>query len=64
MFARILDEAKSRQTSLSGILLVEAEQSAWRDRLADQPAVSVLQQPVKYKQLVHAIRDLLGKPRS
>jgi eukaryotic-like serine/threonine-protein kinase len=60
MFARILAEAKSRKTALSGILLVDPEQGEWRERLADQPAVSVLVQPVKFKHLVSAIRALTG----
>jgi len=62
MFARILAEAKSRQTTLRGILLVDPDQADWRERLADQPAVMVLVQPVKYKHLVRAIRALTGEP--
>jgi eukaryotic-like serine/threonine-protein kinase len=60
MFARILAEAKSRKTALCGILLVDPTQEEWRDRLADQPGVAVLVQPIKFKHLVSAIRDLTG----
>jgi serine/threonine protein kinase len=60
VFQRILDEALKQQITWRGILLVDPEQADWRDRLAGQSAVSVLVQPVKYRQLLGAIRDLLA----
>jgi eukaryotic-like serine/threonine-protein kinase len=59
IFQRVLDEAKRQQTPCRGILLVEPEHADWRDRMADFPQITVLVQPVNYKQLLGAIRDLL-----
>jgi CheY-like chemotaxis protein len=58
MFARILQEAVSRQLRCRGILLVDPQQGDWRDRLAGQHGVSVLVHPIRFKQLLGAIRDL------
>ena len=59
VFERIVEEARRASIPCSGILLVDPEQMHWRDKLAGQPHISVLMQPVKYKQLVGAIKDLL-----
>jgi serine/threonine protein kinase len=58
VFQRILEEAQRQQISCCGILLVDPEQAEWRDRLVGQSGISVLVQPVKYRQLLGAIRDL------
>ncbi len=60
VFQRILEEAQRQQISCGGILLVDPEQADWRDRLAEQAGVSVLVQPVKYLQLLNAIRERLA----
>ncbi len=58
VFQRILDEAKRQQIPCNGILLVDAEQAEWRDRMAGAAGISVLVHPIKYKQLLGAIKDL------
>lgn len=58
VFQRILDEAKRQHATCNGILLVDPEQADWRDRMAGAEGISVLVQPVKYKQLLGAIKDL------
>jgi eukaryotic-like serine/threonine-protein kinase len=59
VFQQIFDEAKRQNRQYGGILLVDPEQADWRDRMAGEPRISVLVQPIKYKQLLGAIRDLL-----
>jgi len=59
VFERILEDARRQQVACSGILLVDPEQSEWRDKMTGRPGISVLVQPVMYKQLLGAIRELL-----
>ncbi len=58
VFQRILDEAKRQQSRCNGILLVDPAHADWRDRMAGAEGISVLVQPVKYKQLLGVIKDL------
>jgi serine/threonine protein kinase len=58
VFQRILDEAKRQQTPCNGILLVDPEQADWQEKMAESPGTSVLVQPVNYKQLLDAIKEL------
>jgi hypothetical protein len=58
VFQRILDEAKRQQTPCNGILLVDPEQADWQAKMAESPGTSVLVQPVNYKQLLDAIKEL------
>jgi serine/threonine protein kinase len=64
LFQRVMDEAERQRRLLRGILLVEPEHASWRDHYAGQPGVSVLMQPVKYKQLLGAIRDLVSDEKT
>ena len=59
VFQHVLEEAQRQQIRCGGILLVDAAQADWRDRMADLPTAAVLVQPVNYRQLLAAIRDLL-----
>jgi serine/threonine protein kinase len=59
IFQRILGDAQRDQLSCRGVLLVDPEQASWRDRLAEDGRIAVLVQPVKFRQLLDAIRDLL-----
>ena len=59
VFQRILEESQRQQIPCRGILLVDPAQSEWRERLAAQPSTAVLVQPVKYRQLLGAIQELL-----
>jgi serine/threonine protein kinase len=59
VFQRILQEAQRQQIPCRGVLLVDPAQSEWRERLAAQAGTAVLVQPVKYKQLLTAIQELL-----
>lgn len=61
IFERILNDARRQKISCAGVLLIDEDQLRWKDRLADQPQAAVLVQPVKYKQLVGAIKELLDK---
>ena len=58
VFQRILDEAKRQHAACNGILIVDAEQAEWRERLASNDRVSVLVQPINFKQLLETIREL------
>jgi serine/threonine protein kinase len=58
VFQRIFEEAQRQQVSCNGILMIDPEQAEWQERMAEQESVTVLVQPVKYRQLVEAIREL------
>jgi DNA-binding response OmpR family regulator len=59
VFERVLGEAQRQQNPCRGILMVDPGQADWQERMADKSGVAVLVQPVKYRQLVEAIRGLL-----
>jgi serine/threonine protein kinase len=56
---RVMEQAERQKIHCGGILLINEEQSRWKERLAEKASVAVLVQPVKFKQLVGAIRGLL-----
>ncbi len=56
VFERIMEDAKSQKLDCGGILLLQNENADWQDRMAEYANVQVLIQPVKYRQLVQAIR--------
>ena len=59
VFERIMDDVKSQQLKCGGVLLLNDEHTNWQKRMAEYPSVEVLMQPVKYKQLLQAIRSFL-----
>jgi serine/threonine protein kinase len=58
-FETIMEEARSQELGCRGILLLSEEQADWQERLAGFPGVATLIQPVKYRQLLQTIKELL-----
>jgi serine/threonine protein kinase len=61
VFEKIMDDAQRQNVACKGILMLNNDQSAWKERIAEFPAATTLMQPVKYKQLLQAIRSQLGE---
>jgi CheY-like chemotaxis protein/tRNA A-37 threonylcarbamoyl transferase component Bud32 len=62
VFERIMDDAKRQGLGCRGILMLGADQVEWKDRLTEYAdRIATLTQPIKYKQLLQTIRDLLAK---
>lgn len=59
VFERIMDDVKTLELKCGGILLLHDEHTDWQKRMADYAGVVVLIQPVKYKQLLQAIRSFV-----
>jgi serine/threonine protein kinase len=60
VFERIIDDARRQQVRCHGILMLKAGQEAFAERVKEFSGVQTLMQPIKYKQLLGAIRTLLG----
>ena len=60
VFERIMDDVKRQGIPCCGILMLNSEQDQWRQRMAEYPGVATLIQPIKYKQLLKTIRELMG----
>jgi eukaryotic-like serine/threonine-protein kinase len=58
-FESIMEEARRKRIACRGILLLSEEQAGWQERLAEFGGVATLIQPVKYRQLLQTIKDLL-----
>jgi len=58
-FESIMEEARRQRRPCRGILLLSEEQAEWQERLAEFPAAATLIQPVKYRQLLQTIKDVL-----
>jgi serine/threonine protein kinase len=56
VFERIMEDVAKHELPCAGILILTAEHTEWQERMAEYANVTVLTQPVKYKQLLHAIR--------
>jgi CheY-like chemotaxis protein len=61
VFERIMEDAHRQNLPSRGILMLNPEQEDWRDRMAEFSHVTVLIQPIKYKQLLKAIKQTLGE---
>jgi len=59
VFERIMDDVQRQNLPCKGILMINADQEKWRERAEEFTAAAVLTQPIKYKQLLKAIRDQL-----
>jgi serine/threonine protein kinase len=59
VFERIMDDVKNHNLKCGGILLLHEEHTNWQKRMADYPSVAALIQPIKYKQLLQAIRSFI-----
>jgi serine/threonine protein kinase len=61
VFERIMEDAHRQNLPCKGILMLNPEQTEWRDRMAEYKHVAVLIQPIKYKQLRKTIKEQLGE---
>jgi serine/threonine protein kinase len=62
VFERIMDDVKNQELKCGGIILLHHDHTDWQKRMAEYPGVMVLIQPVKYKQLLQAIRSFVQAP--
>lgn len=60
VFERIMDDAQRQNIKCRGILMLGEDQVVWQDRLESTEGMVFLVQPVKYKQLLHAIKSQLA----
>jgi DNA-binding response OmpR family regulator len=60
VYERILMDAERKKVSCAGILMLNQEQDAWRDKIQPRPKTSVLVQPVKLKQLLKNVEDVMA----
>ena len=56
----ILETGRRQNIPCKGILMLGPEQLGYQEKLADTAGVKCLIQPIKYKQLLSTIRELLG----
>lgn len=61
VFERIMEDAQRQNLPSRGILMLNPEQKEWRERMEEFQNVAVLIQPIKYKQLLKAIKQILGE---
>jgi serine/threonine protein kinase len=61
-FETVMRDAQRQHRNVVGILLVSTEQSKQTASLASFPNVAILVQPVKFKELLGKIRQLLSEP--
>jgi eukaryotic-like serine/threonine-protein kinase len=61
VFEMIMEEAQRQNIPVRGILMIKDDQAAWKERVTPFARVETLIQPVKYKQLLQAIRSLLAE---
>ena len=59
VFERIMEDAQRQSIPCSGILMIKDDQTEWQQKTAEFPGTITLVQPIKYKQLLHAIRTLV-----
>ncbi|MBX9678734.1 MAG: protein kinase [Gemmataceae bacterium] len=57
---QLLKEADAAKSKLTGILMLGQDQAEWKDEVRENPSVRTLIHPVKLKQLLAAIHELLG----
>ncbi len=61
VFESIIETARRQSLPFRGILMLSPEQVGFQKRLENTPNVACMIQPIKYKQLLTAIRQLLGE---
>jgi eukaryotic-like serine/threonine-protein kinase len=59
VFQRIMEDARRQNVPCCGILMLGDDHERWQKKLDGQAGILLLTPPVKYKQLVHAIEELL-----
>lgn len=60
VFERIMEDSHRQNLACRGILMLNPEQTEWKERMEEYDRVEVLTQPIKYKQLLMSIKKLLG----
>ncbi len=60
IFGRIMADAARQKLTLGGILLLNADQSEWAKKVEPRSKQTILVQPIKFKQLLNAIRSMSG----
>jgi eukaryotic-like serine/threonine-protein kinase len=61
VFERIMEDAQRQNIPCRGILMLGADQLQWQERAESYPGAATLIQPIKYKQLLQTIRNLLAE---
>jgi serine/threonine protein kinase len=59
IFDRVMEEAVRNEQFCAGILILPAEHPTWQEKIKSRPNQMVLIHPVKLKQLLHGLHDLL-----
>lgn len=59
VYDKLLNDAKRGNLSMAGVLLLAQDQADWKGRLEPRPRSAVLVHPVKLKQLIKAVQDVL-----
>lgn len=59
VFERVMDDVRTLGVKCGGIILLQEDQGSWQKRMAEYDNVAVLIHPVKYKQLLQAIRTFI-----
>ncbi len=62
VFDKIRADAARMGVPFAGVLLLAREQEDWQNRLDAHPKTAVLMHPVKLKQLIKSVQDLLTPP--
>jgi serine/threonine protein kinase len=62
VFERILKDAHKEGLSCHGILMLNEDQLAWQEKISARPNQIVMVQPIKFKQILHKVQELLGRP--
>lgn len=60
IFDRVMDEAIRNEQFCAGVLILPADHPSWKDRIKPRANQEVLVHPVKLKQLLKALQDLLA----
>jgi serine/threonine protein kinase len=61
IFERLLDDAERNNQYCGGVLMLAQEQANWQTKLKPRPNQAVMLHPVKLKQLLRALQELLRK---
>ena len=60
VFDNIMNEAKRKEITCAGVLVLSEEQAPWRERVTARNNAAVLVRPVTLKQLVRKIQEMLA----
>jgi serine/threonine protein kinase len=60
VYEKILSDAERKNVDCAGILMLSQEQDAWREKVTPRANASVLVQPVKLKQLLKNVQEVMA----